>query len=56
MTASEYEYLQERFRQKLTNNSFTGNKREAYKAGIRAAMSILSDEYHREVKQNGHAG
>ena len=56
MTDREYEMLQERLRKKLSNNPYIGNKREVYKEGVRAAMSILSSFHREEVTKNGHTG
>ena len=49
MFENEYQLIQESFRKKLKNNPYAGfsrNKEEAYRAGVNAAMSILSRFYH----------
>ena len=48
MTRSEYELLQGKLRRKLNEakpREMTGKRGEGYEAGIRAAMSILKQEY-----------
>lgn len=49
MPENDYQLIQESFRKKLKNNPYAGfsrDKEEAYRAGVNAAMSILSSFYH----------
>ena len=56
MTEMEYQILQDRFRAKLdVRNPYRGDRyEEAYRDGIRAAMSILKQEYTYHLKEDKH--
>jgi len=44
---TEYQEIQNRLRNKLHDNSYTGNKREIYQNGIKSAMSIVKELYEK---------
>lgn len=50
MTKQEYEYIQDRFTKKLYDsiyrNSVGYNKEEAYREGVLACKSVLSEIFH----------
>lgn len=51
MTKQEYEYIQDRFTKKLYDNIYRNsacyNKDEAYREGVLACKSILSEIFNR---------
>lgn len=54
MTTTEYQSLQASLRNKLHNNNYDGNKREAYQDGIKSAMSLVRSAYLSEKGMRTH--
>ena len=52
MDRREYEFLQERFSKLLAKKPYgRANEKEAYRSGVRAAKSVLKEEFYKQQER-----